>query len=127
VTSSPETDRPPLDLGVLQANERTLFAWLRTSMGLMAFGFVVARLGVWHHELASGEDDRPAVSRSLLFGAGLVNLDCESNVVAAARYHRTRRAILHGEPAPLGALAPLVLAFALAAAAAGLAGVLVLR
>ena len=122
----PSEPRPP-DLRVLQANERTLLAWVRTSMGLMAFGFVVARLGLWLHEIAPGEDDRPAVSRSLLLGASLVVLACVFNVVAALRFHQTRRAILAGEPARLGPVAPLVLTLALAVAAAGLALVLVLQ
>ena len=37
------------DLRFLQANERTLLAWVRTGLTLMAFGFVVARLSVWLH------------------------------------------------------------------------------
>jgi len=125
--TSKENEPPPPDLRVLQANERTLLAWVRTSMGLMAFGFVVARLGLWLHEMAPGEDDRPAVSRSLLLGASLVVLACVFNVVAALRYHRTRRAIMAREPPRLAPVAPLVLALALAAAAAGLALVLVFR
>ncbi len=36
-----------MDPRIAQANERTLLAWLRTGIGLMAFGFVVARSGSW--------------------------------------------------------------------------------
>ncbi|KAB2893150.1 MAG: DUF202 domain-containing protein, partial [Kofleriaceae bacterium] len=35
------------DLRILQANERTLLAWVRTGLALMAFGFVIGRIAVW--------------------------------------------------------------------------------
>ncbi len=34
-----------------QANERTFLAWLRTSIALIGFGFVIARFGLFLHEL----------------------------------------------------------------------------
>lgn len=30
-----------------QANERTMLAWIRTGIALMAFGFAIARFGVF--------------------------------------------------------------------------------
>ena len=43
---------PEPDLRFLQANERTLLAWLRTALALMGFGFVVARFGLYLRMLA---------------------------------------------------------------------------
>jgi putative membrane protein len=34
------------------ANERTLLAWIRTGIALMAFGFAIARFGLFLHEVA---------------------------------------------------------------------------
>lgn len=116
------------DLRVVLANERTLLAWLRTSLGLMVFGFVVARLGGWaalRHAPGGGDGEAPSGSMRLgacvVLGASLLVL------AAAARYHRRHAAILAGRPGRLGSFAPLVMAFALVVTGAGLAAVLVLR
>lgn len=34
------------------ANERTLLAWVRTGIGIMAFGFVVVKFSLFIHEIA---------------------------------------------------------------------------
>ncbi|MDP9149804.1 MAG: DUF202 domain-containing protein, partial [Myxococcota bacterium] len=36
-----------------QANERTMLGWIRTGLALMAFGFAIARFGVFLREVAS--------------------------------------------------------------------------
>ena len=36
-----------------QANERTMLAWIRTGIALMAFGFAIARFGVFLRQIAS--------------------------------------------------------------------------
>lgn len=36
-----------------QANERTMLAWIRTGIALMAFGFAIARFGVFLRQVAS--------------------------------------------------------------------------
>lgn len=41
------TMSPISDPRVYFAAERTLLAWLRTGLGIMAFGFVVARFGLF--------------------------------------------------------------------------------
>ena len=37
----------PKNLNDHLANERTFLAWLRTGIGVMAFGFVVVKYGTW--------------------------------------------------------------------------------
>ncbi len=40
------------DLRVHMANERTFLAWVRTSIGIMAFGFVVEKFALFMKKLA---------------------------------------------------------------------------
>ena len=51
------TSRPVDDPRVYLAAERTFLAWVRTSMSLMGFGFVIARFAFWtrEFELAGGK------------------------------------------------------------------------
>lgn len=58
------------DPRVFFAAERTLLAWTRTSLTLMAFGFVIERFGLFLHMLVqSGED---ALGRGISFWVGLI-------------------------------------------------------
>ena len=84
---------PTPDLRVVLANERTLLAWVRTSLGIMAFGFVVARLGLWLAQV------QPATHTggSLWVGVSLVVFGSVSLAVAGGRFVRAHRAILAGE------------------------------
>jgi putative membrane protein len=74
---------------VLQANERTLLAWIRTGLALMAFGFMIARVSVWLQ-------GAPSTAGARVIGVAFVVLGTVSNVVAAARYRKVRRSILEG-------------------------------
>lgn len=82
------------DLRILQANERTLLAWIRTGLALMAFGFVIARLAVWlrieHPELGDG-----GLSRWMGIAAIAMGVGC--HVIGSLRFVRARRAIVAGE------------------------------
>ena len=44
------TSRPIDDPRVYLAAERTFLAWIRTSVSLMGFGFVIARFALWTRE-----------------------------------------------------------------------------
>lgn len=81
------------------AAERTLLAWARTGLALMGFGFVVARFGLFLHEIAAARPDPPAPSgRSLGIGGGLVVLGVVVNGVAAVQHVRLLRRLERGEP-----------------------------
>jgi putative membrane protein len=88
-----------------QANERTLLAWVRTGIALMAFGFALARFAVFLHQVASLHSGMPAHPSlgSTWLGAALVALGMIANLLATLRYGRIRRAIERGE---LGAPSP---------------------
>jgi putative membrane protein len=85
---------------VHQANERTMLAWIRTGIALMAFGFAIARFGVFLRQVAG--IGQVAVSPphgvgSAWVGAGLVALGMMANLLATIRYAQIRRAIERGD------------------------------
>lgn len=78
------------DLNVLWAAERTLLAWVRTGVGMMGFGFLLARITV-------GQAARTAVA----VGTALAVLGGVVNAVATLRYRTQIRDIRQGrEPTP---------------------------
>ncbi len=103
---------PEPDLRILQANERTLLAWMRSGLALMAFGFVVARLAVWlrveHPDLGEG-----AVSAWLGIAAIVLGIACE--IVGVLRFVRARRAIIAAQPIVPSPLGPVLVTGAVAA------------
>lgn len=99
------------DLRILQANERTLMAWIRTGLTLMAFGFVVARLAVW---LRLEHPERPDGAASTWLGLAIVALGIACHVAGALRFVRARRAIIAARPIIPGAIFPVAVAGAIA-------------
>ena len=69
------------------AAERTLFAWIRTALALMALGFVVDRFGLFLRQLSanSGAVLQPK-SPSFWAGTALVLLGVLLTLVAGIRY-----------------------------------------
>lgn len=111
------------DPRIVQANERTLLAWIRTGLGVMAFGFVVARLGVW---LRAVQPENVRGGKSVFFGVAIVLLSAVSLVASALRSKRNHEAILRNEPISHGLPAALLLALGLAGLGVALAVYLVL-
>lgn len=81
----------------LQANERTLLAWLRTALSMLGFGFLIARVRV-------GEGASPT-DELVLFGAGLavILLAPLTLGIALVRYWQTDRALREGRSVRSGA------------------------
>ena len=97
------TDPPILPQETLrlhQANERTMLAWIRTGIALMAFGFAIARFGVFLRQVASVGHVAVGPERgigSAWVGAVLVALGMVANLLATIRYSQLRRAIERGD------------------------------
>jgi uncharacterized membrane protein YidH (DUF202 family) len=88
------------DARVHMANERTFLAWIRTSIGIMAFGFVVEKFALFMKRLAYlfGKPDIPeAIPKSFGystgFGIGLVAMGALMGLLAFIHYKKTERQI----------------------------------
>jgi putative membrane protein len=70
-----------------------MLAWLRTGVSLIAFGFVIAKFGLWLR--ASGQPD-PQLPHANLMGGVMVLLGAAVEAVGIWRYLRTQNALIHG-------------------------------
>ncbi|WOC12076.1 YidH family protein [Gordonia sp. MP11Mi] len=103
---------PPgaVDARFTLAAERTMLAWLRTALGLIAAGVAVLHL--------IGEFSSPAMQATL--GIGLIALGVASAAVGGWRWYRTTHVLEHGGRMPgpvaiwvlIGGLIVLAVAFA---------------
>jgi putative membrane protein len=87
-------------LRIHQANERTMLAWIRTGIALMAFGFAIARFAVFLRQVASlsaAVHVPTSTLGSVWIGSALVALGMVTNLLATVRYAQVRRAIIAGE------------------------------
>lgn len=96
------------DLRILQANERTLLAWIRTGLTLMALGFVLARMNVW----LKLQDPEHRSTATLWIGVVVVGLGTACQLVGATRFVHARRAIVEGRPIVPAAAGPVAVAIA---------------
>jgi len=75
------------------ANERTLLAWVRTGVTLIALGFAAARFGVFLRENAS---TRSRIDAATVIGLSLVGTGAASTAVSLLRFLRARDQIAGG-------------------------------
>jgi putative membrane protein len=87
-TSPPASD--PEDPRVRFAAERTLLAWLRTAIGLIGLGFVVARFGIFLRGLAEarGGSNVHSTGLSLMLGTALVIMGVLLIILAGLQHWR---------------------------------------
>jgi uncharacterized membrane protein YidH (DUF202 family) len=87
---------------VHMANERTFLPWIRTSIGIMAFGFVVVKFALFIKQIASlltktGFPEmhviQPPHGYSSFFGIVLVGLGALMGVLAFVRYKKVEKQI----------------------------------
>ena len=85
---------------VHMANERTFLAWIRTSIGIMAFGFVVEKFALFIKQMslilgkANIENaSHPSHGYSAIVGIFLVGLGTLMGLLAFVRYKKVERQI----------------------------------
>ena len=91
---------------VHMANERTFLAWIRTAVGIMAFGFVVEKFSLFlkylaHYLVQSPPTGKPPLQQAAPWSPGyssflgmiLIGLGAVMGVLAFIRYKRTERQI----------------------------------
>jgi putative membrane protein len=94
-----ENPKRPTDPRFLLDAERTLLAWIRTGIALMAFGFVVARFGVFLRELSTVGGHAESIQpdgAAMSLGVGLVSSGALVNVWATIRHLRMVRRFRQG-------------------------------
>ena len=95
-----DNDRYRGDPRVYFAAERTILAWLRTGIAIMAFGFVVARFALFLRLFHAGAESAPSAAPSAYLGAALVGLGIVTTAGGALQYQRFCRTLTAGERPP---------------------------
>jgi len=91
--NKPDTSREHL------ANERTFLAWIRTSIGIMAFGFVVVKFALFVKQISMmlGEEHIvPSRGYSGIIGIVLVVMGTLTTILSYISYKRTEKQINEG-------------------------------
>jgi putative membrane protein len=81
------------DPRVLFAAERTLLAWQRSAIALMAFGFVVERFGLFLTMVLHSPDASGQRSFSLIFGVLLLALGAAVALISARQFLLVARSL----------------------------------
>jgi putative membrane protein len=81
------------------ANERTFLAWIRTSIGIMAFGFVVVKFSLFVKQIAlllNKQDPVHVKGYSAILGIVLVFVGTVTAVLAYIRYKNVEKQLEEG-------------------------------
>jgi uncharacterized membrane protein YidH (DUF202 family) len=96
---------------VHMANERTFLAWIRTSIAVMAFGFVVEKFSLFVKQMAfylGKESSPPPPGYSSLIGVVLVGVGVAMGILSFIRYKAVERQIEEDSYQPSGVLSILL-------------------
>lgn len=98
MSAVPSASTPIEDPRIYLAAERTFLAWIRTSVSLMGFGFVIARFALFIREygLATGLRAPARTWVSSWVGFGMVCVGVAVCVVAATRHRSYIQALEQG-------------------------------
>ncbi len=95
-----DTDQPKEQANASDhlANERTFLAWIRTSIALMGFGFVVVKFSLFVKQISFALGEKAAIVSkgfSSAIGVILVAVGAILAVLAYLQYRRTEQQLLH--------------------------------
>lgn len=82
------------------ANERTFLAWIRTSIGIMAFGFVVVKFSLFVKQISMILGKGNAIQNrgySAIVGIILVAVGTVTSVLSYMRYRQTAKQLKQGD------------------------------
>lgn len=85
------------------ANERTFLAWIRTSIAIMGFGFVVVKFSLFIRQLSAALGEKtvlPAKGYSPVIGIALVIIGALMTLLAFWRYRNIEKHLLRGSYFP---------------------------
>ncbi|RCH54682.1 hypothetical protein DJ568_12750 [Mucilaginibacter hurinus] len=93
----PEQQRPKATASDHLANERTFLAWIRTSIALMGFGFVVVKFSLFVRQLSlavTGHAVTPVKGFSGVIGMCLVAIGALTALIGFLRYRRVEKQLM---------------------------------
>lgn len=96
------------------ANERTFLAWVRTGIGIMAFGFVVVKFSLFVHQISlmlGKETHIQQKGYSGILGIVLVAVGTITTVLSYTRYRQTEKQLRGGDYKHSSLLLSLLTAF----------------
>jgi putative membrane protein len=104
MSDQPTTNKPD-KAGDHLANERTFLAWVRTSISVIVFGFVVAKFGLFLRQFLRPSVGTAAEGRlSMIMGVAFMGMGVFMAIVALYRYRVTLRRLESGEFKPARAV-----------------------
>ncbi len=89
--------KPPANASDHLANERTFLAWIRTSIALMGFGFVVVKFSLFVKQISFALGEKAAIVSkgfSSAIGVVLVAVGAMLAILAYLQYRRTQQQLL---------------------------------
>ncbi len=109
--SEDKTVRGKQNRRVHMANERTFLAWIRTSIAIMAFGFVVEKFSLFVKQMAfylGKESSPPPPGYSSIIGVILVGVGVTMSIFSFIRYRSVEHQIEENSYQPSGILGMLL-------------------
>ena len=111
--TGPKAEKGPAGPADYLANERTFLAWIRTSIALMGFGFVIVKFAVFLQQAAFLTNQQlllPENRSSAVTGVVMVVLGALMAALAYVRYRNIEKQLRHNNYFPSKWLSVLVTA-----------------